>query len=74
MHEIDCVLFVHLLSTLHPTHCQSVCTTYIFLQAPVTAVSPDGDSDSDDEWNMLGRREMGSKVQHSPHRDEPAQV
>ena len=51
------------------------CVHAVSIQLPVNRVSPvpDADSDSDDEWNMLGRR-VTSKDQHSPHKDEPAKV
>ena len=35
-------------------------------QTTVNCVPPDADSDSDDEWNMLGRRVVSSKGQHLP--------
>ena len=52
----------------------SLCA-YAYIQPAVSHVSPvrDADSDSDDEWNMLGRGVTG-KDRHSPHKAEPAKV
>ena len=47
--------------------------TYVHLQPAVIQVSPVYDADSDDEWNMLGRR-VTDKEQHLPNQDGPARV
>ena len=46
---------------------------YVHLQPAVIQVSPVCDADSDDEWNMLGRR-VTDKEQHLPNQDGPTQV
>lgn len=47
--------------------------TYVRLQPAVIQLSPVCDADSDDEWNMLGRR-VTDKEQHLPNQDGPVKV